>query len=64
MEKPESGPDKGRPMFTEKAFAAWGDDIFNEFSGSFGTHSPKYTLEGFRAVLNFYAACKGIKDRI
>lgn len=64
MERPESGPDKGRPMFTEKAFATWGDDIFNEFSGSFGTHSPKYTLEGFRAVLNFYAACKGIKDRI
>ena len=64
MERLESGPDKGRPMFTEKAFATWGDDIFNEFSGSFGTHSPKYTLEGFRAVLNFYAACKGIKDRI
>lgn len=63
MEKPESGPDKDRPMFTEKAFATWGDDIFNEFSGNFGTHSPKYTLEGFRAVLNFYAACKGIKDR-
>ena len=51
-------------MFTEKAFATWGDDIFNEFSGSFGTHSPKYTLEGFRAVLNFYSASKGIKDRI
>lgn len=64
MERPESGPDKGRPMFTEKAFAAWGDDIFNEFSEGFGTHSPKYTLEGFRAVLNFYAACKGIKVRI
>ena len=23
-----------------------------------------YYPEGFRAVLNFYAACKGIKDRI
>lgn len=64
MEKPKSGPDKGRPMFTEKAFAAWGDDICNEFSEGFGTHSPKYTLKGFRAALNFYAARKGVEDRI
>lgn len=65
MERPASGPDARRPMFTEKAFAKWGTtNISNTFSETYKNHSPKYTLAGFKAVLNFYAECKGINDRI
>ena len=65
MERPASGRDAHRPMFTEKAFAKWGTtNISNSFSETYKNHSPKYTLAGFKAVLNFYAECKGINDRI
>ena len=65
MERPASGPDTRRPMFNEKAFAKWGTtNISNTFSETYKNHSPKYTLAGFKAVLNFYAECKGIDDRI
>ena len=65
MERAETGPDKGRALFTSKAKEKWGKELIaNVFDSDYGNTSPEYSYEGFKAVLNFYAECVGIKDRM
>lgn len=61
-------PDKkGRlyNKFTPEALEKWGAGMIeNNVNEDYGSSSPRYTFEGFRTVLNFYAECKGIDDRV
>lgn len=51
-------------VFTPEALEKWSGMIRNNYNEQYGNSCPLYTFDGFKAVLNFYAECEGIKDRV
>lgn len=51
-------------VFTPEALEKWSGIIRNNYNEQYGNSCPLYTFDGFKAVLNFYAECEGIKDRV